>query len=52
MKSYAISFDYSRTGTGWTHTSRTIRAESEIGAIMQIESMYPYVRNIRIMSVR
>jgi hypothetical protein len=52
MKSYAISFSYSRTGTSWTHTSRTIRAESETGAIMQLESMYPYVKNIRIMSVR
>ena len=45
-------FDYSRNGSGWTHTSITVTADSDVGAIMQIESKYPYVRNVRIMSVR
>ena len=52
MKRYTVSFDYSRNGSGWTHTSITVTADSDVGAIMHIESKYPYVRNVRIMSVR
>lgn len=52
MKKYKIAFDYSRNGSGWTRTSMTVTASSEAGAIMQIESKYPYVRNVKVMSVR
>ncbi len=52
MHTYSISFKYSRNGTSWTTTSTTVRATSDMGAIAQIESKYPYVKDIRIMSIR
>ena len=52
MKTYYISFKYSRNGSSWTITSRSVRAESDYGAIRQIESMYPYVKDIKVQSVR
>ncbi len=52
MKRYSISFRYSRNGTSWTRTSTTVTASSDSGAIAQIKSRYPYVSDIRIMSVR
>lgn len=51
MKKYRISFSYSRNGSGWTKTSLTVSATSDSGAIEQIKSKYPYVRDIRILSV-
>jgi hypothetical protein len=51
MKKYRISFSYSRNGKGWTTTSLTVNASSDMGAIAQIESKYPYVKNIRILSI-
>ncbi len=52
MKTYLIAYEYSRNGSSWTTTSSHFKAESEAGAIAQLESKYPYVRKIRIMSVR
>ena len=52
MKTYSISFKYSKDGKSWTSTSTSVKAESDVAAIMQIQSKYPYVENIRIMSVR
>lgn len=52
MKTYSISFKYSRNGNSWTSTSTSVKAESDVSAIMQIESKYPYVKDIRVMSVR
>ena len=52
MKRYSISFSYSRNGTSWTRTSTTVIASSDSGAIAQVKSKYPYVRDVRIMSVR
>ena len=52
MKTYSISFAYSRNGTSWTRTSTSVKATSETGAIAQVKSKYPYVKDIRIMSVR
>jgi len=52
MKRYSISFRYSRDGKSWNRSSTTIAASSESGAIAQIKSRYPYVDDIRIMSVR
>ena len=52
MKRYSISFRYSRDGKSWTRTSTTVMASSDSGAIAQVKSKYPYVDDIRIMSVR
>lgn len=52
MKRYSISFRYSRDGKSWTRTSTTVTASSDSGAIAQVRSKYPYVADIRIMSIR
>lgn len=52
MQTYSISFSHSKDGKGWSTTSTHVKATSDVGAIAQIESKYPYVRNIRIMSVK
>ena len=52
MQTYSISFKYSKNGTSWTSTSKSIKAESDISAIAQIQSSYQYVKDIRITSVR
>jgi hypothetical protein len=52
MKTYSISFRYSRDGRSWIRTSTHVKATSDSGAISQIRSKYPYVDDIRIMSVR
>ena len=52
MKTYSISFAYSRDGKSWTRTSTTVKAATESGALAQVRSKYPYVKDMRIMSVR
>lgn len=52
MKTYSISFRYSRDGKSWTITSTNVKADSSSSAMSQVRSKYPYVRDIRIMSVR
>lgn len=52
MKTYSISFAYSRDGKSWTRTSTTVKATTESGALAQVRSKYPYVKDLRIMSVR
>lgn len=52
MKTYSISYSYSRDGKSWTVTSSHFKATSESGAIAQLKSKYPYVKNIRVMAVR
>lgn len=52
MHTYSISFAYSRNGTSWTRTSTSVKATSDSGAIAQVKSKYPYVKDIRIMSIR
>lgn len=52
MKTYRISFKYSKDGRLWTSTSTTVRAESDMSAIAQVSSMYPYVKDVRILSAR
>ena len=52
MQTYSISFSYSRDGNNWNRSSTSVKATSDIGAIAQVESKYPYVRDIRIMAVR
>lgn len=48
MNTYSVHFSYSKNGTGWTRTSATIKAESDISAIMQVQSKYPYVKDIKV----
>lgn len=52
MKTYSIGYRYSKNGSSWTSTSSSVKAETELGAIAQIQSKYPHVQNIRIMNVR
>ena len=52
MKTYSISFAYSRDGKSWTRTSTSVKASSDSGAISQVKSRYPYVKDVRIMSIR
>lgn len=52
MQTYSISFKYSKNGTSWTSTSKSIKAESDISAIAQIQSRYNYVKDIKITSVK
>lgn len=52
MKQYSISFRYSKDGKSWSRTSTTVKSTSDIEAIAQIKSRYPYVEDIRIMSIR
>lgn len=52
MKTYSISYKYSRDGKSWTSTSTSVKSESDMGAISQIQSKYEYVKDIRIMSAR
>jgi len=52
MRNYYVSFKFSKDGKSWSNGSATVKATSDQGAIMQIESKYPYVRDIKIVSVR
>jgi len=52
MYTYTIDFKYSKDGRSWLHTSTTVKAESDIGAIAQVESKYPFVSDIKIISRR
>lgn len=52
MKTYSISFRYSKDGKTWTRTSTYVKAESDLSAMAQVKSKYLYVDNIRITFVR
>ena len=52
MKTYSLSFSYSRDGKSWSNRNTHVKADSDSGAIAQVKSMFPYVRDVRIMSVR
>lgn len=52
MKTYNISFRYSKDGKTWYRLSKSFKATSDAGAIMQVQSSYPYVDEIKILSVR
>ena len=49
MYKYNIYFKYSKDGRSWTQSTKFVQADSDSGAIAQIKSMYPYVKDIRIM---
>ena len=52
MYTYTINFKYSKDGRDWMNGSTTVKADSDMGAIVQVESKYPYVSNIKIISRR
>lgn len=52
MKTYSVSYKYSKDGKSWTSTSTSVKAESDMGAIAQVQSKYNYVKDIKINSVR
>lgn len=52
MKKYKISLKFSKSGTIWTRTRQTVVAESEQGAITLIESLYPHVKDIKVLSAK
>lgn len=51
MKTYSISFKFSKDGKSWTGTMLRVKAESDLGAIEQIKSKYTFVKDIQIKSV-
>lgn len=52
MYSYGLSFKFSKDGKYWSGTTTTVKAESDLAAIEQVKSMYPYVKDIRVLSRR
>ena len=52
MQTFTIHFEYSRDGKRWSATTLMVKATSDHGAIAQVESKYPYVRNIQIRNIR
>ncbi len=53
MKTYSIRYQYSRNGgSSWGTDTVLIKAESDMAAIAQVQSKYPLVKDIKILSVR
>lgn len=52
MPTYNMRIKYSRDGKNWVGNNPSVKAENEISAIMQIQSKYPYVKDIKVMSVK
>ena len=52
MNIYKITLKYSKNRKIWTGTTKTIKAETDMSAIKQVESMYEYVKDIKILSVK
>lgn len=52
MKTYSVFYDFSKDGKHWINGTASVKATSDTGAIAQIQSKYPYVKNIKILSVR
>lgn len=52
MRTYTVAVKYSKDGRLWTNATKTVRAESDMSAIAQVSSMYRYVKDVRILSVR
>lgn len=48
MKTYSISYRYSKDGKSWTSTTTSVKAETDMGAIAQIQSRYNHVKDIKI----
>lgn len=52
MKTYSITFRYSRDGKSWTQRNTFVKADSSSDATSQVKSMFPYVKDIRITNIR
>lgn len=52
MKTYFMSFRYSKNGKSWTSTSTSVKAESDMGAIEQVKSRYDHIKDIKINRVK
>lgn len=52
MKTYKITLKYSKNGITWISTTKNVKAESDMSAIMQVRSMYEYTKDIKILSVK
>ena len=52
MYSYTLTFKHSKDGKSWSSSSTTVKAESDLSAIEQVKSMYPYVKDIKVLSRR
>ena len=48
MYSSPLFYSYSDDGRSWSGDSAQVKAESDTGAIEQVKSKYPYVKDIRI----
>ena len=51
MRTYIVEFKYSQDGRNWSGSTRTIKADSDYGAMIQIENMFLYVSGIRIVHI-
>lgn len=52
MKTYSITYKTSTDGKAWVSQSAQIKAETDTGAIEQVKSKAPYVKDIVIQSAR
>lgn len=52
MKTYVFSYRFSRNRTSWTSGSSSIKAETQTAAMAQLKSKYPYVKDIKLLSIR
>ncbi len=52
MKTYSIVYRHSRDGKMWTVCTTSVKANTESEAIAKLHSKHPYVKDVRIQSVR
>jgi hypothetical protein len=52
MKTYSVSFSYSRDGKSYTQRNTFVKATSSADAISQIKSKFPNAKDIRITNIR
>lgn len=55
MNTYRVTYKYSRNGRAWTRASQIVKAESDVSAIMQVESKvkskYPYMEIVSVTQI-
>ncbi len=55
MNTYRVTYKYSKNGRAWTTGRYVIKAESDISAMMQVESKvtskYPYMEIVSITQI-
>ena len=52
MNQYSFSFKYSKDGKTWTQSNTFIKAETQSDARYELESKYPYVKDIRLTNTK